>query len=154
MYHIFIDKMPRYHQGLFTPNNKSKYVGDVSNIVYRSSWEKKFMIWADNNPSILHWASEEFPIIYYSPVDQKMHRYFVDFIIHYKTNDGEEKRALIEIKPKSQTKVPRKSKNQERYLEEVVTYTINDAKWKAARDWASARGMEFIIITEKELGIK
>ena len=71
----------QYKQGLFYPKNTEKYKGDFSNIVYRSSWELKFMHWADESKNVLEWSSEELVIPYLSPLDNKMHRYFVDFKI-------------------------------------------------------------------------
>lgn len=35
----------------------------------------------------------------------------------------------------------------------MKTYAVNEAKWKAAREFCADRRMEFKIITEKELGI-
>ena len=35
-----IDKRP--YSGIFKPFNKKKYKGNVNNIIYRSSWEKRF----------------------------------------------------------------------------------------------------------------
>jgi len=69
------------YSGLFKPKNPQKYVGDPTNIVYRSSWECKVMSWLDRNPSIISWASEELIIPYKSPVDNRFHRYFPDFYI-------------------------------------------------------------------------
>ena len=145
--------MAEYHQGKFVPRNPSKYIGNVNDICYRSGWERKFMIWCDTTPSVLSWGSEEVVIPYISPVDNRPHRYFVDFIIKYKTSTGEIKKALVEIKPKAQTMLPKQRKRTQRYLEEVKTYAVNQAKWKYADEWAKDRGIEFRILTEKELGI-
>ena len=79
--------MPRdskYHQGHFHPRNPEKYIGDCGNIVYRSSWELKFMQWCDRNENIMEYGSEEFWIPYVSPVDNRVHRYFPDFIAKMK----------------------------------------------------------------------
>ena len=40
-----------------------------------------------------------------------------------------------------------------KYITEVRNYAINDAKWKNAIEYCKDRNMEFIIITEDELGI-
>ena len=40
-----------------------------------------------------------------------------------------------------------------RYLQEVAQYGVNEAKWKSARDFCKKQNMEFMIITEKDLGI-
>ena len=145
-----------YHQGKYRPINPEKYVGDIGNIVFRSSWERKFMWWADNNANVLKWGSEEIVIPYLSPLDGRMHRYFVDFIIMYKDRQGNIKKALIEVKPKSQTIKPELTKRKKKkvFLEESIEYAKNTAKWSAARDWCADRGVSFVILTEKELGIK
>ncbi len=39
------------------------------------------------------------------------------------------------------------------YLYECKTYAVNEAKWKFADDWCKNRGIEFKIITERELGL-
>ena len=146
--------MANFHQGRFKPRNPEKYQGDVENIVYRSSWELKAMNWFDQNPSILKWASEELIIPYISPVDQRQHRYFPDFIMQYKTSGGDVKTALIEVKPSVQCAMPKVPKKQtRRYLNEVMTYSVNQAKWAAASAWAQRKGWTFHVLTEYELGI-
>lgn len=112
------------------------------------------MIWADQKESIVKWKSEETVIPYVSPIDNKLHRYFVDFQVQVKKSNGLLKTYLIEIKPKSQTVAPKvQSKITKKYLEEVVTWGKNEAKWKSASEYCKDRGWEFIILTEKELGI-
>lgn len=143
-------------QGYYVPKNPQKYTGKVNEIFYRSKWERKFMIWCDLNPSVLKWLSESYPIPYYSEIDNKWHRYFIDFFLEILSKDGTKKRLAIEIKPEVQTRPPknRKGKKQETYLEEVKTYMINSAKWKAAEEWCKNQGFEFIIMNEYHLGIK
>ena len=55
------------YSGYFKPKNPTKYRGNPTNIVYRSLWERKFMVFCDNNPSILQWGSEEIIIPYRAP---------------------------------------------------------------------------------------
>lgn len=142
----------RYHQGIFTPTNPGKYVGDVTNIAYRSSWEKKFMIWADRNPNVLRWASEELVIPYLSPVDNRMHRYFVDFVIEVKTRTGEVKKYAVEIKPEVQTLPPKqRTKKSRKYIEELATFSINQAKWHSAEAFCKKQNMDFLVLTERHL---
>ena len=141
----------KYHQGIFKPKHPEKYVGDVTNIVYRSSWELKFLNWCDTNPSVLKYASEELIIPYFSPVDQKQHRYFVDFVIMVRTRTGEIKKYAVEIKPESQTVPPKQRKQTRKYLTEMSTYMVNQAKWKAADEFCKSKGMEFLVLTEKHL---
>ena len=62
---------------------------------------------------------------------------------------------MIEVKPKKQTREPKKPKRQSKsYITEVKTYAVNQAKWKAADEWCKDRRIEFKIITEDHLGIK
>lgn len=112
------------------------------------------MLWFDENPSILKWSSEELVVPYMSPVDGRPHRYFVDFVVEYKTKSGEMKRAAVEVKPHAQTQSPQKPKRMtKQFVESVETYAVNQAKWTAAREWCRQNNMEFLIITEHELGV-
>lgn len=142
------------YSGRFTPKNPKKYVGDHTNIIYRSSWECKVMSWLDRNDDIISWASEELIIPYKSPVDNRVHRYFPDFLVKVKTRDGKSRTMLLEVKPKKQTiqPVPRKRVTKQ-YLNEVTTYAVNVAKWDAATEYCLDRGWEFKILTEEHLGI-
>ncbi len=142
----------KYHQGRFHPQNPQKYKGDVNNIIYRSSWELKFMQWCDRNENIMEYGSEEFWIPYVSPVDNRVHRYFPDFIIKVKESDEKIKTYVIEVKPKRQTVPPKqKSRVTKSYLYEVQTYAVNQSKWNAADEWCKDRRLEFKVITEQEL---
>jgi hypothetical protein len=142
------------YSGKFTPKNPQKYIGDPKNIIYRSSWECKVMTWLDNNTDILMWASEELIIPYISPVDNRRHRYFPDFLVKVRTKDGKLKTMLLEVKPKKQTLPPEQRKRiTKQYINEVTTYGVNQAKWKAATEFCLDRGWEFRIITEEHLGI-
>ena len=143
------------YKGRYTPKNPKKYKGDYHNIIYRSSWERKFMVYCDNSDNILEWGSEEIIIPYLSPWDGKLHRYFPDFYIKVKQAKGNIKKFIIEVKPKKQTKPPKPvSRKTKRWLNEVKTYSINEAKWKHAKEWCSNNDMEFKILTEEELGIR
>lgn len=139
-----------FHKRKFIPTNPQKYSGDYNNIIMRSSWETRFANWCDKNSSIVKWSSEETIIPYLCPTDGKMHRYFVDFKVTFK--DG--RTYLIEIKPAKQTIQPvfpgRKTK---RFLMESYAFIKNQAKWKAANEYAKDRDWGFKIITEHELGI-
>ena len=143
------------YKGLFYPRNPQKYIGDPNNIIYRSSWEARVMTWLDKNPDIISWASEELTVPYKSPVDGRFHRYFPDFIVKLRTKTGVVKTLMLEIKPKHQTVEPvKKTRATKRYINEVMTWGVNSAKWKAAREYCKDRGYEFIIMTEKNLPIK
>ena len=139
----------------YKPSYPQKYKGNPNNIICRSSWERKFCRWCDLNESILEWGSEEFYIPYISPVDNRIHKYFPDFIVKLKEATGKIKTIVVEVKPKKQTKEPKKRKRVTKsYLYECKTYAVNQAKWKAAKEFCDDRLIEFKIITEEELGIK
>ena len=143
------------YKGRYNPVNPKKYKGNSQNIIYRSLWERKFMVYCDTNDKVLEWGSEEIIIPYISPWDGKKHRYFPDFYIKVKQSDGNLKKFIIEVKPKKQTRPPkpvvRKTK---RWINEVRTFGINEAKWKHATKWCKDNDMEFKILTEEELGIR
>jgi len=142
------------YSGLFKPKHPEKYVGDPTNIVYRSSWEVKVMSWLDNNDSIITWASEELYIPYISPVDNRWHRYFPDFLVKYRTKDNKLSTMMLEVKPKKQTAQPELQKRKtKQFINEVKTWGVNQAKWKAASEYCLDRGWEFKLITEDHLGL-
>jgi hypothetical protein len=144
----------RYHQGRFHPRNPNKYMGDVNNIIYRSSWELRFLQWCDRNDNILEYGSEEFFIPYYDPTTKKVRRYFPDAYVKIKEASGNIKKYVIEIKPERQTRPPVAGKKKIKTLiNEAITYEKNVAKWKAAKEWCEDRKIEFKIITERELGL-
>ena len=142
------------YKGIYRPKNPQKYVGDHKNIIYRSSWECRVMTWLDNNPNIISWASEELIVPYISPVDNRWHRYFPDFLVKVKTKTGETKTLMLEVKPKRQTKPPAPQKRKtKQYINEVATWGVNQAKWKAATEYCMDRGWEFKVLTEDHLGL-
>jgi hypothetical protein len=129
----------------FTPKNPKKYAGDSSKIVCRSLWERNVCKFCDEHCSVLKWSSEEIAIPYISPIDQKMHNYFPDFLIQFKNNDGIQT-WMVEVKPKKQTMLKEGASKKEK-----VTWIINNAKWKAAETYCQKNNIVFKIITEKEL---
>jgi len=142
----------KYHQGRFNPRNPEKYKGDVRNIIYRSSWELKFLQWCDRSENILEYGSEEFFIPYLDPTTNKVRRYFPDAYVKIQEANGKIKKYIVEIKPLKQTKPPVAGKKKSKTLmNEAITYEKNIAKWKAAKEWCDDRLLEFKIITEKDL---
>jgi hypothetical protein len=145
------------YRGRFQPKHPEKYKGDPTKIVYRSSWELRFMNYIDTNSNIIQWSSEEIFIPYKSPLDGKWHRYFPDFIIKMRDKSGAISTKMIEIKPRAQSIPPTIKKNgskpTKKYICEVATYGINMSKWHAAKEYCEDRQWEFVVLTEKELGI-
>lgn len=142
-------------QGFFKPKNPQKYKGDPTDIVYRSSWEFRLMTYLDERKEVISWGSETIIIPYRSPIDGKVHRYFPDFVVTKINKEGKKETVVIEVKPFYQTVPPKKtSKVNKKYLTEVRTWGINEAKWKAAKEYCEDRGWSFHIFTENEIGVK
>lgn len=136
----------QFHQGKYKPKNPQKYLGDPTNIFYRSGWECNVMLHLDRSEKVLKWSSEEIVIPYRWP-DQSIHRYFVDFFVE--TADG---KFLVEVKPAKYTEPPKQPKRlTKHYLKEVVEYTKNQAKWEAATKYAESKGWIFQVMTENNL---
>jgi hypothetical protein len=144
-------KNRNFVQGIYKPKNPKKYIGTTP--VYRSMLELKAFRYLDNNPNVLSWGSESVVIPYKSPVDNRIHRYFVDLVAKLQCKDNTIKKLLIEIKPEKQTKPPTESarKKQKTLIYEKYQYGINMAKWDAAKNWCKAKGYTFIIMNEKHL---
>lgn len=146
------------YKSRFYPSNPDKYSGNPNNIICRSSWERAFCHYIDTNTNIEKWGSEEVVVPYISPIDQRVHRYYTDYVIKF--TDG--RVVLVEIKPHVQTLEPVKPKRKtvkttRRYINAVKTYLVNTAKWKAASEFADKHNAEFKIFTEHDLrsmGIK
>ena len=113
------------------------------------------MGYLDAHPDVVQWGSEELVIPYRSPIDNRIHRYFPDFIIKKNNTAGKQETVVVEIKPAKETVPPAvQTKQTKRYLKEVYTWGINSAKWEAARAFCADRKWKFIIMTEHDLGIK
>ena len=144
------------YKGRYFPTNPKKYRGNPNQIIYRSLWERKVMVYCDKNDAIIEWGSEEVIVPYLSPMDGKMHRYFPDFYMKVRQADGSTKKFIIEVKPKSQCKQPVKNPKRRttKWFNEVKTVAINQAKWKSAREFCEDKGMEFKIFTEDHINPK
>jgi hypothetical protein len=129
-----------------------KYKGNT-NPVYRSALECKFFYFFDNNPNVVAWASESIVVPYFNPVDNKVHRYYVDLIAAIREPNGNVQKYLVEVKPWSQTLAPVASKHKKTstMLYENLMYNQNQCKWNAATEYASKKGMKFVVLTEKYL---
>ncbi len=141
------------YKGKYKPKNPEKYKGNPDNIIWRSTWEARVMKQLDENPNVLWWGSEELFIRYYNPIDNKIHRYFPDFVVKVKRKDETVMTYLLEVKPEAQTKPPKQKRKTKRFLEESKTYVINQSKWKAATEFCKDHGWQFKVLTEKDLGI-
>ena len=147
----------KWKSGKYVPTNPQKYIGDIHNIIYRSSWERKFCQYCDINPNIIKWSSEPLPIPYWSPIDKKEHKYFVDYYIQVKKADNTIENWFIEIKPENQYDINNRPKEPtgnitqkkiRSYNEKLKTWITNRAKFEAATRFAEARGYKFGAINE------
>jgi hypothetical protein len=111
------------------------------------------MKWLDSHPNVLWWSSEELAVPYKSPIDNKIHRYFPDFIAKMRLKDGKVMTYVIEVKPMAQTKMPIQKKKTKRFLQEMATYAVNQEKWRAADIFCQEHGWKFLLVTEHELGL-
>ena len=155
-----------HRKGFFTPKNPLKYIGNPTEIMYRSSWELKFCNFCDHNDKIKKWASENVGIPYYDEKG-KIHRYYPDFYVEiiYDNDLEREERVFIEIKPEKEIKldfinyeivelIPPKKKSlkaYENYEYQLKTYIKNRMKWNAAMKWCEKRHMKFILLSEVHL---
>ena len=154
----------RYKQGQYILKNPHTYIGDITNIYYRSSWELLFFRWIDmlsgkENSPIIAWNSEEVKIPYFFTLDNKYHTYYIDIAMKYRSGNGDIISCLVEIKPHAQTICPVLPKKQtpkatQNYTYRMFEYQKNQAKWEAATKYCETNNMEFKIITEYELGLK
>lgn len=142
----------KFRQGKFKPRNQHKYVGDIDNIIFRSSWELRAFRFCDNNPNVLGWSSEEHAIPYLKPgkFGPKRANYYPDLYVEIVDREQKMRKMLIEIKPLKQTK-PSKSRKWDNKLRENYAYTVNKLKWAAATEWCAVRGFEFHLMTENSL---
>ena len=139
----------------YKPTNPQKYTGNPNNIICRSSWERKFCQWCDRKENVISWASEEISIPYVSPKDNRIHRYYPDFLIKVREYNNKIQTYVVEVKPKKQTLPPKPRKRiTKSYIYECTTYAVNQAKWKAANEFCKDNRINFKIVTEDELGIK
>lgn len=142
-----------YRQGYYKLKNPQKYVGDPNNLIYRSQLEKNFYKLFDENPNFIMFSCEEYSIPYVDTTKfpHEIHHYYPDATIKVKTKTNEIITYIIEIKPKSQCKPPRKKKNRQKYIKELQTYQININKWTACSEFAEKNGMVFKVLTEEHL---
>ena len=144
------------YKGRYFPTNPKKYRGNPNQIIYRSLWERKVMVYCVKGDAVFDWGGEEVIVPYLSPMDGRIHRYFPDFYMKVRQADGSTKKFIIEVKPKSQCKQPIKNPKRRttKWFNEVKTFAINQAKWKSAKEFCEDKGMEFKIFTEDHINPK
>jgi len=155
-------------KGLYHPKNPEKYIGDITDVMYMSSWELKFMIYCDNRSEILKWGSECFHISYQmerknhetGALKKSNHKYWPDFYMEVIDPDSPDgvKKFVVEVKPLHETvqPIPPKkfsTKAMRNFEYAIVAFQKNMYKWAKAKEFCDARGMHFILVTEKHLGL-
>lgn len=130
----------RYKQGYINPKSCTKLFESQRNekIIYRSSYEKRFIMWLEKSGKVLHWGSE-CVCIHYTGADGQPHHYYPDYVVEF--TDGT--KSLIEIKPYNQTVKP-----DPRCQWAVEEFKKNMLKWTAAKAFCERNGMSFKILTE------
>lgn len=136
-------KSGRYKQGYVDPMVCKKLFPSLSRdaIIYRSSYELKFITWLESSDKVKHWGSECF-YIPYTYVDGTTHRYYPDYFVEFV--DGT--KMVVEIKPYSQTQRPI---NEHSWV--AKEYMKNMCKWKATQEFCKSKGFVFKILTEKTI---
>lgn len=137
------DKNSRYRQGYVDPRSCKKLFKSIAHdrIIYRSSYELKFITWLETNDKVKHWASECICIPYLF-IDGTTHRYYPDYFVEIE--DGT--KMVVEIKPYNQTQKPL---NENCWA--AKEYAKNRCKWAAAVEFCKAKGYVFKILTEKTI---
>lgn len=137
--------MSKYAQGKYTVKNKEKYVGRKEP-TYRSSWEFSFMLFCDNNPNIIQWASEPFMVPYRNPFTGKNTIYVPDFMMVYVDKDQQKHAEVVEVKPSKEISMENARSTRDR-----AAVALNMAKWQAAQEFCKQYGMRFRVVTESDI---
>ncbi len=138
--------MSRPVKGMFKPQNPEKYTGEYP-IIYRSSWEHEFMVYCDNHPDVVEWASEPVSIPYKDPTRERTQSLYVpDFLVTIINKSKETVTKLIEIKPMAEALT-----EHAKTKKDAVVKMKNDAKWAAAQAWAMRRGIDFQVMHEGDM---
>lgn len=137
--------MSNFMQGYYKVKNADKYIGNRSPY-YRSSWELAVCRMCDNHPNILEWSSESLKIPYRHPLTHKVTVYVPDFLVLFEDNKGNRRAEVWEIKPSSQTYLESAKREKDK-----LAVAVNAAKWKAAQQWCSRKGLVFKVITEQSI---
>ncbi len=87
------------------------------------------------------------------------HTYYPDFYYELKREDGSISKVVAEVKPYSETIEPVLKQNPtakqlKNFEYALKMYNKNLSKWSYMIDYCQKKGFEFIIITEKLLGVK
>lgn len=161
----------KYHGGNYIPKNRDKVLklNSYGGVFYRSSWEKKIMVWLDMKEEIFQWGAECIEIPYqmthFENGDStiKTHRYYPDFFYRMRNSQGVLREVVMEVKPMKEYKmvqdlnegrlaVPEKGMKKLKGFEYDLKMAYkNKQKWETMIKWCEKKGYDFIIITEEHL---
>ena len=116
-------RKPKFREGYFVSNKMNG-----KEFHYRSGLEAEFYECLEAIPEVKAYDVESVSIPYL--FEGQSHKYFPDITVQLNTGAIE----IWEIKPASQNNLP-----------------LNQAKWRAATDFCSARGWEFVVLNEAGL---
>lgn len=144
---------------IYKPINKKKFIGKEGYTICRSSWERIFCQWADNNPAVIEWMGEGVQIPYIDKTSRdkkglpKKRKYYPDFLCNIVDKNKNVVTWLVEIKPKKECSPPLKrgNKSKKTMIYEQKTWAVNSAKWLSAEAYCKRKGWKFKILTEREL---
>jgi hypothetical protein len=148
-------KNSEWYQGKFIPEHPEKCLNN-NTINFRSSYEKRFLVYCDGNQNVIKYGYEVVQIPYFFEIDSKTHKYIVDFYVEIKNSENQIKKYLIEIKPEHQTMKPREpkkksAKSMKNYMYAAKEYIKNQNKWSAAKMYCEKNGFNFKLLNEKTL---
>lgn len=139
-------------KGKFIPKNPQKYLGDVNNIIFRSSWENFCFGLLDMHDSVIGWISEGISIPYRNPLNGgKISMYVPDLLIIYLDKNGKKHVDLLEIKPAKETPMYVKKPGERLSKQTQLAQVINAAKFQAAQAYCKKNGITFRVATEDQL---
>lgn len=161
----------KYHGGNYVPKNKEKVIklNSYGGVFYRSSWEKKIMVWLDMKEEVFQWGAECIEIPYQMThfdngnIEIKKHRYYPDFFYKMRNSQGDLREVVMEVKPMKEYKmvqdlnegklsVPEKGiKKLKSFEYDLKMAYKNKQKWETMIKWCDKKGYDFIIITEEHL---
>jgi len=156
------------YKGEYLVENTNKYIGTKNPLTFRSSWESRVCNYLDLTPRVIRWAYESVCVPYFNPLDNKNHRYFVDFYLELSDMDNKLKKYLVEVKPFKQGPIinsdgtfdfsnkPKPPKNKTKksmtnFMNSATTYATNTYKWKSAIEFSRKNGWIFRVVTENEI---
>lgn len=164
------NKPDKYDSGVYIPKNKNKVIklNKYGGITYRSSMEKKVMIYLDNCADIIKWGAENIEIPYILTkkdlsgviISSSQHRYYPDIYYELKMEDGSINRIVMEIKPYKQCFPPDSKffekkmitkKQAKNFQWELDEYNKNLCKWEFAIKYCNSKGMSFKLFTDKQI---